>query len=407
MRRRTWLLAGGGVAVAGSVALLAAGGSPDAPWAVAEKGTLVMEVEVTGELEAVETSKLSAPPIEDMWDFKISMLAPEGKAVKAGTPVLGFDAAELERKLLEKQAEADSARKKIEKRRADSDLARKADALRLAEAEAKERRARLKVDVPPALQAEKELFDAKLELEEAVREIAYTKERMEASARADAVALGALGSELAAADRRVREIQEAIESMNVKAPRDGTVVYVANWRDEKKKVGDSTYKGEGVVEIPNLTAMKAQGEVDEADAGRLAKGQRVSLRLDAHPDVEFTGTIASVWSTVQRKSWRDPQKVVRVDVDLDRTDTERMRPGMRFRGRVEIERVEDVLRVPADAVFPGAEGPVVFRKSFGGFDTVSVEVGRRNAESVEIVKGLEAGEKIARKNLARAGREGA
>ena len=72
--------------------------------------------------------------------------------------------------------------------------------------------------------------------------------------------------------------------MAVKAERSGTVVYATSWRDEKKKVGDSAWRGERILEIPDLSAMKGEGDVDESDAGKIRVGQKVRFRLEAHPD---------------------------------------------------------------------------------------------------------------------------
>ena len=110
---------------------------------------------------------------------------------------------------------------------------------------------------------------------------------------------------------------------------------------------------------------------------------------------------------MQRKSWRDPLKVVKLEIELDGTDTRRMRPGMRFRGTVETERTAGTLLVPLDAVFPASGGPVVYRRSFGGFEAVRVELGERNATHAIVVKGLGAGDRVARRDLAAAEREGA
>lgn len=401
MTRNVKIVLGAAAGLTGIVWLAASGtGSPDGPWARATRADLVLDVEVTGELEAVDTSKLGPPAIDDQWDYKISFLAPEGAQVSAGSPVIGFDTSELERKLEQKEAEADEARKKIDKRRADADMARRQDELRTAEAEARLRKARLKVDVPEELSASRDLTKSRLELEEAEREIAFLSEKVAAARKAEQVALAALEKQRDGAERRVREIREAIASMSVTAPRDGTVVYVSNWRDEKKKVGDTVWRREKAVEIPDLRRMRAKAEVDEADAGRIAEGQKVGLRLDAHPDVEFTGKVASIWSTVQRKSWRDPLKVVRLDVTLDTTDTVRMRPGMRFRGRVETERVRNVLMIPSEAVFTTADGPVAYRKRLGGWDVAHLELGRRNASSVEVLGGLGEGDEVALHDLA-------
>jgi len=389
------------VALAAGGWYLARGGGQDldAGWAEARRSDLVLGVEVTGTLAAVESNFIGPPPIPDVWDFKISMLAPEGKDVKRGEPVLAFDASELQKQLDLKLAERDAARKRIEEKQMNVALARERDRLRLAEAEARRRKARLKVDVPEEMAKAKELERARLELEEAEREIAFVRAAIAAAREADEAALASLREERDAADRRVREIRFAIEQMTVRAPRDGTVIYVADWREEKKKVGDSVWRGQKVLEIPDLRRMKARGEVDEADAGRVRPGQRVLLRLDAHPEMEFTGKVSSVWNVFERKSWREPQKVMRLEIELDRTDPERMRPGMRFRGTIETERIPGVLLVPVQAVFPGREGPFAYKKTWLGWKKVRLETGRRNDREVEVRSGLAEGDRVAQRDL--------
>ncbi len=57
-------------------------------WVEVEKGDLVLGIEATGALEAVDSNRLGPPMIPDMWRFRISMIAPEGAEVKKGQPVL-------------------------------------------------------------------------------------------------------------------------------------------------------------------------------------------------------------------------------------------------------------------------------------------------------------------------------
>ena len=400
MTRRTSLIVAGAAVIA--VAAWWAFGRdamPAVAWGTAERGDLILTVEVTGTLAAVNSDPIGPPQVPDVWDFKISMMAPEGKDVKAGEPVLGFDESELERKLQEKQAESESAAKRIEKKEKDTAIERKNDELRLAEAQSRARKSSLELEVPEDLVKSQQLRESRLALEDANREIEFLKVKLDGARRAADVALRALRSQKEAADVRVREIQSAIDAMSVKAPRTGTVVYASNWRDEKKKVGDSTWRGERIMELPDLSAMKGLGEVDESDAGKIAVGQKVRFRLEAHPDLWFTGKIASIWSTVQQQSWRNPVKVVKLVVALDATDPRKMRPGMRFRGTIETGRVAGALLVPADAVFPTPEGPVAFRKSPFGYDRRVLAVGARNETSVEVKGGLSAGDRVARRDL--------
>lgn len=364
-------------------------------WVRATRGDLVTGFEVTGTLASLSSESLGPPPLADVWDFKISMLAPEGADVKRGQPVLGFDTSELQRKLDEKTAEADQARKQIEKERNDLALRSKDERLKLAEAEGKLKKTSLKLDTPGEIVGINERKAAEIEHNIAQRETASAKARLGSLESAARARIGLLESKQREAEAIVAQTQDAIRQMMRTAPRDGTVVYATNWRGEKKKIGDSCWKAERVVEIPDLARMKAEGEVEEQDAGRVAVGQRVTLRLDAHPDEELHGTITMAARTVQRKrGTQDPIKVLRVDISLDKTDPATMRPGMRFQGTIELGRVKNAVLIPREAVFVSTDGPYVYRRGALDVDRIPVRLGRENDKSVEVVQGLDAGDRV-------------
>lgn len=368
--------------------------SREGEWVEATRGDLVMGVEVTGVLEAVESARLGPPQIPDKWDFKISMMAPEGSEVKQGQPVLGFDASELQRTLEEKIAERDSARKQIEKAQADLAIRKEEEELSLANAQARLRKADLKLEAPDVLRGSNERRQIELEQALARQEIHHRRGRLASFAAAATREIALLTEKESRAAAAVADIQDRIQMMTVRAPRAGTVVYVTNWRNEKKKVGDSCWRMERVLEIPDLSVMTARGEVDEANAGRVRMDQPATLRLDAHPDEELAGRITMIAKTVQRQSPRTPLKILKVDIALDGSDPDKMRPGMRFRGRLETARARNVVSVPHDAILTSAEGPIAVRKTMTGQEMVRVELGRRNDERIEVVNGLDAGDRI-------------
>ena len=364
-------------------------------WVAASRGDLVTGFEVTGALASLSSESLGPPPLPDVWDFKIAMIAPEGSDVKRGQPVLGFDTTELQRRLDEKTAEADQARKQIEKERADLSLRTKDERLQLSQAEAKLRKSSLKLEAPPDILGINERKAAEIEHELAKRETAAARARLNALESAARARIDLLQSKLHQASAIVAQTQSSIQQMMRTSPRDGTVVYATNWRGDKKKVGDSCWKAERVVEIPDLTRMKGEGEVDEVDAGRVAVGQRVTLRLDAHPDDELHGTITNAARTVQRKKGtQDPVKALRVDIALDKTDPAKMRPGMRFQGTIELGRVKNAVLIPREAIFVSSDGPFVYRRGALDVDMVPVGLGRQNDKSVEVLKGIAAGDRV-------------
>jgi HlyD family secretion protein len=364
-------------------------------WVRAARGDLVTGFEVVGTLASSASDTLGPPPVDDMWNFKISRMAREGSEVKKGQPVLSFDTTDLSRQLEEKTAEADEARKQIEKETNDLALQTKDERLRLAEAEASLRKAALKLESPPDLVGVAERKTAEIDHAIAKREATAVRARLGALERAARARITLLESKRGEAEAFVARTQLALQAMNVVATRDGTIVYTTSRNGEKRKEGDNVWKADRIIEIPDLNQMKAEGEVDEVDAGRVTVGQRVSLRLDAHPDEEFQGTIVTAGRTVQTKrGTQDPLKVLRVDIKLDRTDPAKMRPGMRFQGTIELGRVKNAVLIPRDAVFLGPDGPFVHRRGTLDVKPVPVKLGRENDRSVEVLQGLEAGDRV-------------
>ncbi len=364
-------------------------------WATVNTGELVLSVPVTGTLKAVNSDQIGPPRVSNYWNFKIAFLTPEGAEVKTGQAVLRFDTSELERELEVKKAEAEQARQEAEKKRAELAIAAEDARLRLAEAEAALRRGELKLQIPAEIQAGNAVKMAVLDRDQAAKEVAYLKEKAEKDRQAAEAEITKLREIEQRAAARVLEIGDAIGRMNVTAPRSGTVIYVTNWRDEKRKVGDTVYRRDVVLEIPDLSLMVAIGQVDEADAGRVASGQRVILRLDAHPDVEFTGSVSGISQSMERKNRASQEKVARLEIALDATDRMRMRPGMRFVGRVEVRRIANAVLVPIEAVSTTPQGPMVIRRTAIGTSATRLRLGERNDEFIRVLSGLEPGDRVA------------
>lgn len=357
---------------------------------------LVLDVEVTGSLKALHSEQVGPPSsVTDLWQFKLIRLIPEGTEVKPGTEVVAFDESELEKSLTDRQSEAQSLTEELGKLRAEHTLTGLDDRLALQEAQSKQRKAELKVDLPPDLTAQLALQAAGVDLKLAQREVEYHKEREQTKRQQERSEQAILQGRLQRAIAAVTDIKAELAAMSVKARRGGTVVYTANSQGEKKKVGDRASRFDTVLQITALSNLFAQGQVDEVDASSVSSGQRVGLRLEAHPDKEYPGVVERVAPLVQTESAESRVKVVLLDIKLLATDPLLMRPGMRFRGRIEVARVRGVLQVPLTAIASTAHGPVVTKLGRrGALPPSPVTLGRRSREMVEITEGLKRGEQV-------------
>ena len=390
-------------------------------WVTVEKGDLVIGVDVTGAMKAVDSTPIKPPPIGDHWEFKIAEMAPEGAEVKKGDPIVTFDASEMMRELQEMQNEAEAAARALEKQRGDGQMSHKDQGLAIAEAKAALDKAALKADQPGDLTAVLEIKLAALDHQLAGVDHERARAAFEQGRRHDQAALARLSENLAYYQGRVREVQENIGRMRAPSPRDGTVIYPVSWRGEKKKVGDSAWRMETVLEVASLDHMVGDGEIDEVDSSKVKAAQPVLLRVDAHAESALRGQVKSIANIVQRQSQANPSRIVKLTIELeeahgvtphdpvsnsggDRSGGEvgglPLRPGMRFRGRVETGRVPAAILVPAEAVFITASGPVAFRKGSGGeVEKVHLRLGPRSDTSIQVLSGLAPGDQVSRVNL--------
>src|SRR5690606_34953993 len=96
----------------------------------------------------------------------------------------------------------------------------------------------------------------------------------------------------------------------------------------------------------DMTQMRVQAAVDEADIGRLRVGQKATFTVDAYPDTTFSGTVEQV-----RLQPVVTQNVVTYDVILRAANPDnRLMPGMTANLTIVTERKAGVLRAPVAAL---------------------------------------------------------
>jgi RND family efflux transporter MFP subunit len=158
--------------------------------------------------------------------------------------------------------------------------------------------------------------------------------------------------------------------------------------------GDSVWPGAGVVELPDMATIQVAARVDEIDRGRLHVGQKVRVRVDALPDVEFTGHIEEI--SPMAKSDFSGWPVVRnfdVRMKLDNADS-RLKPGMSASARIEVDSIKDAIIIPAEASFQKSGRTVAYVVHGGGYEERPIEVARRSGGLLAIANGLKPGERV-------------
>lgn len=195
-------------------------------------------------------------------------------------------------------------------------------------------------------------------------------------------------------EMKIEQLEEARKSLEIKAPHDGIFFYHRWWKD-RLQVGMKVNPGWEVGILPDLSEMEAKVFVLESEAAGLVEGLAVDLVLDSHPGRVFSGKVQRVHSLAKAKDRKSPVKYFEAVVALDETVVGMMRPGAAVGVTIYVEREEDVLSVPNQAVFHDEKEHWVFVKRGRGFERRTVKTGARSTTRTVLTEGVEAGEEVA------------
>lgn len=147
----------------------------------------------------------------------------------------------------------------------------------------------------------------------------------------------------AALDIRLQNLQEA----TVRAPVAGTVIEKDVALGQVIASGTGTFGGgTTILKMADLTKVRVRALVNETDIGKVKPGQTGTVTVDAFPDRPFVGTVEKIepQATIQQSVTMFP-----VLISIDNASRLLM-PGMNGEVSIEVERRDNVLAVPNDAV---------------------------------------------------------
>lgn len=149
--------------------------------------------------------------------------------------------------------------------------------------------------------------------------------------------------------------------------------------------------GDQIGTLDDITEIKLDFDVPEAQIARLRAGVAIVAHTAAFPDRSFTGAIANV------DSRSDPNThSVRVRAMLPNAD-EALRPGMLMTVEVQ-SNPRQALAIPEIAILDEAGGAFVFRvattEGATSVDRVPIQVGQRTGGLAEVLEGLNTGDLV-------------
>ncbi|MBD3224494.1 MAG: efflux RND transporter periplasmic adaptor subunit [Caldithrix sp.] len=355
-----------------------------------QKTDLVIDLHVDGELKAMNSYVIKAP--SNVWgNARIVRMAEEGSRVEEGDFLIQFDKSEFEQRLLEAKNKLETARANMANTEANikSQMAELESSIELEKYSLEQSRLQAKRAVYESENKRKEI---ELNLKKA--EIAYQQllQKRRATEKINEAKLRQAELEVEQAQLQVKRARDDIEKLTITAPAEGLVVYKEVWEGDqmtKVKVGYSPWRGQPLLEIPSNNRMKINAEVDEIHISNIKEGLPAEIELDAIPDTMFTGKIDKISALAERKR-RSQKNVFKVEMIIDQDD-ERLKPGMSAHCRIIIERMDNVLTIPIDALSYVDEKPKVCLASN---KYKAIETGKSNDDMIVVKDGLKENEQI-------------
>ncbi|MCY4662181.1 MAG: efflux RND transporter periplasmic adaptor subunit [Acidobacteria bacterium] len=407
----------------------APGDDPAFTWVV-DRGDLVSELVEPGTLRAVRSLTYRSPV--NGRELEIVQLAEEGVHVDEGDVLARLETRDLEADL--RQAESNVQDVALARQVADlelleatAELASTRDgegALTLEESRANLTLTEKKVDrlqrevrnLEPLLErgfiTGEELERSQAELEAAEAELTIARRRAKvlleqthpvgqrraelqlAQKRAQR---DAVNRRLVASRRRVAEIRGLIERCTIQARSPGLIVYeefMASSPRRKIRLGDRVTPSQGIVRVVEVSRMLVDTSVPERSIHRVRAGQPVTVRLEAFPDLELSGRVATIGVLARiARDGMDEAKRFDVTVELNPTGAE-LRPEMTARVDILVGDRRDVVRLPVNALFERDGMTLVNALHEGRVEVRQVELGEQNRRFVEILAGVAEGDQV-------------
>jgi HlyD family secretion protein len=372
----------------------------EVPVARVRRGDFIIAVRTRGEIKSTRSIILNTPQVPDP---RIVKLAESGKPVHKGDVVVEFDPVQQEQNYIERDTSVRTADSEIEQTRATQKIDDEADAMNLMSSEYNVERAKLeasKAEILSEIDGAKNRIDVGVS-EGALGQVKTTINSRKISHEADLERLGQKK------DKTVRDVEQAktyLSKMQIRAPIDGIVNILPNFRSGGSfgqspppfKEGDRSWTGASIAEIPDLSEMRIELKMEEVDRGKLKLGQTVRIRVDAIPEKEFTAEMdwISPIAALIYKGMGTSEKYFPANATLQHLDP-RLRPGMSATAEIIIERAPNVLLIPIRSTQNTQSGkPAVHVQKGQQFFTRLITVGQRNDDDIIVTGGLKEGELV-------------
>jgi RND family efflux transporter MFP subunit len=359
-----------------------------------KKGDFTQTVTETGELMAVNTRAFVMQRFGRYWyEMRIIGLLEHGTRVQAGDSIIQFDPSEVQKFIIDRETQYETQKANLEKILVEIDNRNNELQSTLKSEEASFELKKIEVEQYrfESERAKKrkaiEFEQAKIRLEKVKKSIEFYQVISEKQLQIQKIRVQQIRDQ-------INEAYQVLDQLTIRTPIPG-IFQIARKRRSRQQIaiGDEVYVGNSLGNVPDLTWMKVNTVINEADFMKVKTGQKVNVRLDALPDVTFDGEVSSISKLCRPLDNDSRQKVFDVEVNMLVSD-QRLKPGMTVSCEFICKQLSNVLYVPGNYIEIENDKRYVYRKTAGGSKKTEVITGQANNRFIVIESGLTKGQKI-------------
>ncbi|MCI0516073.1 efflux RND transporter periplasmic adaptor subunit [candidate division KSB1 bacterium] len=359
------------------------------------EGEFVINVVETGELKATRSIMISAPAISwNFGDLKITKLIDDGTAVQQGDTLVEFDQAEVQKAIIDANAELEIAKADYAKNEANQNS-------KIEDLEADLKMAEISFEVSK-LELEQAFYESdirkkeiQLQLDQAEISLNKARNEIENQKQVHREELRKLKLKIDQLELNLKDAHDTLRKLTVTAPNNGLVIIEENWMsDTKWQVSDQPFSGWPLMSLPDLSEIKAEAQINEVDISKIKLNQPVRLKLDASPDTTFTGKVVMVATLAKEKDRKSKVKVFPIEILIDGIHKLLM-PGMTVSCEIVVDKIPKAIFIPIEGFFKKDEKNIVYIARGTSYKPREIKIGVANNDFIVIEQGLKPGETIA------------
>jgi HlyD family secretion protein len=372
--------------------------STDVKTTEVRRGTFLEELTEQGSVQAVNSISVTAPTISYRYgSLKLAKMVEDGAEVQKGDTIMVFDPSEIKRAIIQAEQQLEIAKAEYEKLKstqqseiedleADLELSRISQSIASINYETS------------TYEPEATKKEIKLRLESAGIALNRAMEQIEnkkAIQKEDLIQKSLTINQLTAT---LLDANTSMNSLFVVSPANGIAIKEPNWSTQQKwAVGDQPYSGSKLIELPDLSDMRAEVKINEVDISKVMNGQRVEIRPDAYSDSAFTGKVEAIANLAQNLDYKTKIKIFPVQIAIE-GQSKTLLPGLTVSCKIIVSEIPDVLFIPLEALFNEQGIDYVYVKSGSGFKRRDIKTGAINADYAVVMEGLAENDMIALSN---------